>query len=66
MQPIGAFAIADFGMLAGYVPGWIRQGPIEVGVSSDVNATLAVDGDADRATVRQRGFVFNPQMERHH
>ncbi len=57
VQPIASVLVADLAMLAGNVPGRVRQGPIEMRVAPDVDAALADDAKADRPAIRQGGFV---------
>ena len=46
VQPVPAVLIADLAMLAGNVAGRVGQGPIEMRVAPDVDATLALDRHA--------------------
>ena len=57
VQPVAPVLIAYLAMLAGNVPGRVRQGPIEMRIASDVDAALAADVTANRSTIRQGGFV---------
>ena len=57
MEPIAAVAIPNFTVLAGDVAGRIRQRPIEMRASPDVDAALAADMIADGAAIRQGCFV---------
>jgi hypothetical protein len=62
VQPIAPVLVANLAMLAGNVPGRVRERPIEMRVAPDVDAALAGNAKADRPTVRQGGFI--DQLER--
>src|SRR5215468_5518815 len=65
MQPISAIVPAYFAMLAGNEAAGIRQGPIEVLVTPDVDAALALNRHAQRAAVRQARLVLDSKRQAH-
>ena len=64
-QPVSAVLIADLAMLAGDDAAGIGQHPVEILVASDIEAALARNGNADRASVRQAGHILDRKTQRH-
>src|SRR5215470_586125 len=65
MQPISAIVPAYFAMLAGNEAARIRQGPIEVLVTPDVDAALALNRHAQWTAVRQARVVLDSKRQAH-
>jgi hypothetical protein len=65
MQPVAAIPVANFAMLPGDRPGRIWQGPVQVLIPADVEPPFPRDFDAQRAPVRQSGYILNLQSQRH-
>ena len=65
IEPVAAVAVAHLAVLAGDVARRVGQGPIEVLIAADIDHALAGHGHAERAAVRQAGFVLDGQRQPH-
>src|SRR5215831_6191796 len=65
MQPRSATVPGYLPMLAGNEAAGIRQGPIEVLVTPDVDAALALNRHAQRTAVRQARLVLDSKRQAH-
>ena len=60
MQPVATVAEVNFAVLARDESFGIRQRPVEIRVTADIDST-AINLDEDRPAVRQRVNVFDSQ-----
>src|SRR5215831_14507062 len=65
MQPISAVVPAHLAMLAGNEAAGVRQGPIKVLVTSNVDAAFALNRHAQRTAVRQARLVLDSKRQAH-
>ena len=65
VKPVGAVVPTYLAMLARDETAGIRQGPIEILIATDIEATFTLDRNAQWPAVRQGRLIFDSQRQRH-